>query len=772
MLQYVRDLLLEQTAATGHRSAINITSLQRQLPDEYIDDCDALSNGLLAYLKRYPQHFIVTQNPQKQWVVVPNQPRPHSQPVSQGGATPKKSSNARSVGYQPRPQLIDMDAPLIDKVKDAIPRGQYFPVFEVYVRLDPSARTQIRNEYETLNGFFHSALGKEHFCLTPDGVQVTQRNEDGSVAPPGANVRREQPSLPQEESDEVPLPPAPPAMGDGFGGSAAIPSAPPAPPPGAKPVVQPATHQKPKPPPAPRPNQGATLSTASPVNYEFSALPPPPSDCGPTTRLDKSIVTEGLTVESFVAYIPDFFTPVSEVLELLPGYTEEHLQHYLARSKAVQTIEVDGDAFIRLHGHYGQIDMEDCQTVANKRFPQFKPQLELAMPFANYLRAKHLKGPNGECEWVPLEKLLAAAPVDLVAKLPFQGAAAILFFGQLQHIFSICLEDGGTVCLADLSTIALNSLNTPCPSASNQLLKFIGSDRKDIDEVLQNASDATIEQIVSCYPMRVQSDEEKAMENDDPSAPSAAIPKRHEKRLMLVFRKYLEDHHPFFTVDGSVVMSTKVKSRTLLKDMPLEEQLEAAIQKGLKKDIRKIRRKLAVQQNPDHPLLDPERLAETVHGYLPQRRHVKFRIFLKSLPFEIVDMLPVNYMKFFRRFPEKFQIFEMHGANAHFIMRAGIPLPAGHLRSKYTADEIAMMLAGLMKKKTARNTAELLINLPEGARKQVLTEYNGLVRFVSLYPENFGVMRGTVDESEAKNVITLLSVPTPQETAGADDEEE
>ncbi|KAG5509421.1 hypothetical protein JKF63_06731 [Porcisia hertigi] len=201
-----------------------------------------------------------------------------------------------------------------------------------------------------------------------------------------------------------------------------------------------------------------------------------------------------------------------------------------------------------------------------------------------------------------------------------------------------------------------------------------------------------------------------------------------------------------------------------------EERLELASTKRNRSTGQRIRRRMAVAANPNSPYTNPEVLLDTMLRYLPPTRHIGLRSLLQALPPAITDFLPVDPVRLFRNAPAKVQLFEFRVRNNLRVMRPGLPLPDGRLRSTYTVDELLHMLATDLPQGRSRTSIDLFSRLPYGARETIRLQHHHLIDLVEQYPQYFIVVYPDA-ESVKKHLarIQLIQRP-PLATTLSDDE--
>lgn len=229
---------------------------------------------------------------------------------------------------------------------------------------------------------------------------------------------------------------------------------------------------------------------------------------------------------------------------------------------------------------------------------------------------------------------------------------------------------------------------------------------------------------------------------------------------------FLRAHKPIFSycdVQRVAELASAAESRRR-QNMSIEERLEEAILKGEKRDVRKYRRKLAIAKDPNNPLIDRERLMEAVKLYLPKKRSIPLRRLMKNLPPDMVDLFPSDQISLFRTSPQHFQIFELRTKGRLHVMLAGLPLPEGHLRTKYDEGELLHMCAASLVDHP-RLMVDVYSRLPWGAREQIRTQYKGLFQLLAKYPQNFTIVFKEGKQKLDSRGATVTMVQPPARVA-------
>ena len=456
-------------------------------------------------------------------------------------------------------------------------------------------------------------------------------------------------------------------------------------------------------------------------------------------------------IQDMVPVVPTFFVPVEELLQLMPGYTTDHIETYFKETHQFESITYRGVHMLRMHGFLGHNDMSDSVT-ANDRFRQYEPQIQLADEWG-----KLLEGADGL--WIPIEQLLERASPELKAQCfpggktwktglsataahadnqPVKGGRnagltedlALFYFAQMQHKF--CFdprhEPYGAVQWIPPGAIRprLDHNQSPCPLVFNELAR---STKFDYIEA---------------------------------SLAHRRLDREAKLQLKHSFKSWKDfiDHHPYFTIDDAgFIYCRRMKERVDLKNQPLEVQIAHAAKSPDKRGLRALRRRQAKESNPNNPLLNKAFLLDTIQAYLPADRPIKMKDLIASLPTEVTDVLPTMHTKFFSS-ARCMSFFEMYRANNFFIQRAGIPLPSGALRQEFTEYEIVRLCAEWLQRWPHRNMAKaVILGLPFGARRQVQKAAGGLVPILEKYPESFSIVKVANDEFGLAARLKLRAMP-------------
>ncbi|CUF92691.1 Hypothetical protein, putative [Bodo saltans] len=478
-------------------------------------------------------------------------------------------------------------------------------------------------------------------------------------------------------------------------------------------------------------------------------VPTPPAqiDASKSTKsegLDEAIAAT-MTVASFTAYIPLFFVPMSEVVQALPeGYTEQHIDQYLATAKTVQVVTVAGVRYIRISGGFGQVNVDGAAEAA-ELFSKYRPDPSIAPAFEAAFEGVVDK-------WMPLPMLLQRSDHRAIERLPFQGPASILFFAQMQHLFNFSPDGDGSVLLRPPQYSGLSAETSPVPYAISKFIQALPTEGFiAVDALTSQLPEDVVEEIKLFFPSMeyfvrshggvfyVTSELERSADgsinNEDSSeAPSTPVLK---------------------------VCRARYKERLNRKSLPLHEQLELAIRDRRKRDARSIRRKIALMESSDSPLIDRETLAKEIYKALPRRGHAKLKTFMRgTLPDDVLNFMPKNYQKFFAGFPELFQIFELGQATNWCISRAGQQLPRGVLKKDFTDEEIVRIIAQYVSRFGPRTMSTVYLNIPAGASSAIKSRHMDMFNFIRKYPETFNLVM-PIDQGNAKSaaVVLLLQLP-------------
>ncbi|KAG5483332.1 hypothetical protein LSCM1_04879 [Leishmania martiniquensis] len=201
-----------------------------------------------------------------------------------------------------------------------------------------------------------------------------------------------------------------------------------------------------------------------------------------------------------------------------------------------------------------------------------------------------------------------------------------------------------------------------------------------------------------------------------------------------------------------------------------EERLQLASPKRNRAINRKLRRRLALAANPNSPYTSPEVLLDAILRYLPATRHIGLRSLLQALPPALTDFLPADPIRLFRNAPAKVQLFEFREPNNMCVMRPGLPLPEGRLRSSYTVNELLYMLAAELPPGRSRSSADLFGRLPYGARETIRLQHRHLIDLVEQYPQYFVVVYLDAQSAKKHTARVQLTQSPPPVTTLSDDE--
>lgn len=505
-------------------------------------------------------------------------------------------------------------------------------------------------------------------------------------------------------------------------------------------------------PPAPGSNPYGFYHVLAPSDVEFcfwvqlDRFPEPPAPesfhtnkntvfCGDGNAFLKESDSSGVfSIQNFVSVIPSFFVPVDELLrDHLEGYTTEHVDMYFAKARGVQVVSIGGRQFIRIFGGHAKIDMSESRE-AEAAFARYKIDPSLAAPFV-----RCFEGITNR--WMPLRMLIERAGRNAAEALPFHGPASLLFFAQLQHIFAFAPDNGGAVQLRDPGYTGLDEATSPCPVPFVSLLEAITPDEK---HELSNIIGPSM------------SDEDKA----------------DLLRFFPSLEAAIAAHGVTFYIQGAsgMVMRTRLHEREKLKQLPLEAQLEIAIQARDRRKVRVLRRKIQTRNNPDNPLFDKDNVAREVYNSLPKRGYVTLlNLTRKGLPVELLDFLGNDHIRFFKNYPQYFQIFELREATRWCVARSGVQLPQGVLRTTYTEEELIRIIAAVIQRRGTMPCVRISLYIPDGCRELVRKHYVSIYHVCCRYPQYFALMkRSETKMAELSAMVSLLAMPLEGASVDAD----
>lgn len=479
-------------------------------------------------------------------------------------------------------------------------------------------------------------------------------------------------------------------------------------------------------------------------DVELADFPLPPADFDvPHSKLQRQVShssSDGavIAMRDFVAFIPPFFAPLSAVLARMPGYTEEHIQRYF-KASTMEVVKVSGERYIRMHGGYEKLSLAGCEAAA-ETFREYRPLPSLAPHFVNAFAGVTDR-------WMPLQELLRRVDPAVVAQLPFQGAAAVMYFAQMQHIFAFAVrqlppqQDGAAatteaaVLLRRPDYCGLDCETTPTPKVMSLLFTLVPSEGqveiRDVARQLTNDAKAELEAYYGGLP------------------------------------QFFAKHAPIFYVPPetpTVVMRLRYRERLHVTTLSLEEQLEHAMKRGNKAKVRIIRRRIAFRDNPSHPLHDPENLAKELSRHLPRRGFVIVKQFLKhSIPDELLNFMPPKMHNFFKGYPQYFTQFEYQKPGTWCLCKPDQPLPRGVIRQSFSEADLVRIIAEYLQKKGPRPLSTVLLNIPRGAQDTVRKRYGGMYFFVTRYPQYFNVVLGSDNNNaQASGLVHLIQVPSTE----------
>jgi hypothetical protein len=430
------------------------------------------------------------------------------------------------------------------------------------------------------------------------------------------------------------------------------------------------------------------------------------------------------TAEMLVPYLPTFFVPMSELLHVLPeGYTADHIEGIFTGTKTVEVVTLEGEKFVRMHG--GSTVNLGQSGEANARFPQYEPDPTLCDAIAPLFERPY--------RWYPLRAIVEGLHPAVLQRFPYARYKSLLFFAQMQHRFQFAPDGEGEVCAVKHGD-NLAPHSTPTPQALSEVMEELRTHESlTPDELVEGLSRSSLVSMVLYY-------------NDGG------------------LDEFLHLHRGLFelcSVRRMIELKSTAEARRR-KNRTLEEKLEDALANNEKRDVRKIRRKIAIARNPNNPLIDRDHLVLELKKFLPKTRHISFRSLTRNLPPDMIDLFPSDQISLFRNTPQHFHVFEFKVPGRLHIMRAELPLPPGHLRQDYKEEEL-IHLCTLHLARHPRLMVDVFSRLPWGAREIVRTRYKGLFHLLAKYPQYFAIVfkDGKQKYDSRGAMVSLVGQPPP-----------
>lgn len=199
----------------------------------------------------------------------------------------------------------------------------------------------------------------------------------------------------------------------------------------------------------------------------------------------------------------------------------------------------------------------------------------------------------------------------------------------------------------------------------------------------------------------------------------------------------------------------------------LEEKLDQAIAVRDRRRAQKIRRSIALRNDPSSPYTDADSLFDAVLRYVPMNRSISLRFLLRHLPSSLTDFFPAHVVNWLLRHEKagKVQVFEYRRRHHLYLLRPGLPLPHGTLRRSFTEEElICVLMTDLMERhrNTTVRMSTLFGTLPLGVKETVKTKYSTLQGFLLKYPQYFTVVRVTKQDERTSLVRLVAGAQPPQ----------
>ena len=225
---------------------------------------------------------------------------------------------------------------------------------------------------------------------------------------------------------------------------------------------------------------------------------------------------------------------------------------------------------------------------------------------------------------------------------------------------------------------------------------------------------------------------------------------------------------------ADVVMPANLVEVEKRQTLPLREQLQVLLargrQAGNKNQIKRIRRRIFSEENPDSPLLTAEGLAKAIHDLLPMNRAVTMYWLRNNLPSDTWHLIPAASRKFFVTHSKYFALWNVSTRESKlFIARPSCPPPRNALRTNnFTVDEMLWTIAKFLLTRNfpPQRTASAMIianRIPIAVDNAIRKAYVGVAQFCQEYPQYFSVtIRNANNEKKLRAsdiTISLIAMP-------------
>ncbi|KAK7201675.1 hypothetical protein NESM_000232400 [Novymonas esmeraldas] len=431
-------------------------------------------------------------------------------------------------------------------------------------------------------------------------------------------------------------------------------------------------------------------------------------------------------------------------------------------------------------------------------------------------------------EWVPLYTVVErAAPAAQAALLPLREHSTLLYFAQMSQFVGFTPQHGGAVCHCYPPTRTLRAETTPLPQELAEVhrmlhtrgLVFVSEIEAGRSYRLRSrtkrriiAHFGTLRRFLfqheSTFRLSVVPSDSTTAAASAAAAAASPVPTPAEPGTLAVpppptptqslprgsgfavaqlsvpslldgstaaaaadppSRRLDADGFPCWLASADLAVMCECVALLQERRASPDEQSSALTGKWHRTKERKLMRRMALADNPNSPYTDPEVLLDAVLRYLPPTQHVGLRAFIRALPLSLTVFLPVpDAHRLFRNAPTKVQLFEYRKRNNLRLLRIGVPLPEGVLRSTYTVEEIMFMMASELPLGRTRSSMDLFSRLPYGARETVRLRHHHIADIAEQYPQYFIVVH---QDAEAKlkhtSRIQLIQMP-PAPTTLAD----
>ena len=198
--------------------------------------------------------------------------------------------------------------------------------------------------------------------------------------------------------------------------------------------------------------------------------------------------------------------------------------------------------------------------------------------------------------------------------------------------------------------------------------------------------------------------------------------------------------------------------------MPIEEQIRYAENKGDRRMLKKLKRRLALHESPDNPYANKDLLIQKVVEYLPHDRAISLAKLRNTLPDDVVKMLPLQMKKFLlSNSPMMWKVWEVGRPNLFYLSRPHLPPPRRALKNdpNQFTDLDCLRVVAIALRGGSCSIASINTRIPIAVDIALRTRLGGLDSLANRYPQLFALIIGDHDCNDLRHAhLQLLRMPT------------